>query len=182
MAKYKANGPWLIKNSKKIYQNAWMKVREDKVIRPDGKDGIVGIVEMMNGVTVLPLDDEGYVYLVQQYRYTIKKESIEAVSGGVAKGEKPLAAAKRELREEAGLSAQEWTALGQIDPFTTAIRSTSTLFLARKLKKVAAEPDSTEKIIIRRVKLAEALDMVIEGRIIQGPSCVVIMKAVEYLK
>ena len=83
----KINGSWKIKESQEKYTNPWMKVREDKVIRPDGKEGIYGVVEMVDGVCMLPLDDDGYVYLVDQYRYTLEKNSIEAAGGSVKKGE-----------------------------------------------------------------------------------------------
>jgi len=81
-------GPWTIVKSKHIYKNPWMDVIEDSVIRPDGKDGIFGIVNMKSGVTILPIDNEGNIFLVEQYRYTLKKKTIEAISGGIEKKEK----------------------------------------------------------------------------------------------
>ena len=174
----KINGSWEIKNSQEKYKNHWMRVREDKVIRPAGKDGIVGVVELMEGVSVLALDDNGYVYLTEQFRYTISRKSIEVISGGIEK-EEPLVAAKRELKKEAGIIADEWIFMGKFDPFTTAIKSSHTLYLARKLKFVEASPEGTEQIKIRKIKFEDALKMVMEGEITQGSSCLVILKTSE---
>lgn len=178
----KTNGPWKIKESEEKYKNPWMKVREDKVIRPDGKEGIWGIVEMLDGVCILPIDNDGYVYLISQFRYTLEKNSIEAAGGSLNEGEKILETAKRELKEEAGIMADEWIYLGTIYPFTTAIKSSATLYLARKLQFVESAPEGAEQIKVLKVKLGEALKMVMDNRIDHGPSCVLILKADAYLK
>jgi len=178
----KNNGPWKIKKSEEKYKNPWMKVREDKVIRPDGKEGIYGVVEMLNGACILPLDDDGYVYLINQFRYTIGKNSIEVAGGSVNKGEEVLETAKRELKEEAGITADKWTFLGTIYPITTAVKISSDLYLARKLQFIKAIPEGTEKIKVLKVKLEQALEMVMDNRINHGPSCVLILKAYGYLK
>ncbi|MCK4553978.1 NUDIX hydrolase [Candidatus Parcubacteria bacterium] len=176
------NGPWKIKESHKKYKNSWINVREDKVIRPDGKDGIFGVVEMVEGVSVLPFDDSGYVYLTDEFHYAVKRDSIEVVSGGIDKKETPLNAAKRELREEIGILAEEWIDLGTVDPFTTVIKSPSIIYLARKLQFVEANPEGTEQIKIIKVKFDEAFKMVMESKITHGPSCILILKVSEYLK
>jgi 8-oxo-dGTP pyrophosphatase MutT (NUDIX family) len=177
----KINGPWKIKESQEKYKNPWMKVREDKVIQPDGKEGICGVVEMLNGACILPLDDDGYVYLIDQFRYTIEKNSIEVAGGSMNKGEKILETAKRELKEEAGIIADEWIFLETIYPTTTAIKSSSSLYLTRKLKFIKATPEGTEQIKVLKVKLEEAVKMVMDNRINHGPSCVLILKASRYL-
>lgn len=116
-------GPWIITNTKEVYRNPWISVREDSVIRPDGKDGIFGVVEMKPGVSVLPLDDDGNVYLTQEFHYAVERETIEAISGGIDDNEDIQDAAKRELKEETGIIAREWTDLGVIDPFTSVVVS-----------------------------------------------------------
>lgn len=159
-----------------------MKVREDKVIRPDGKEGICGVVEMPKGACVLPIDDNGYVYLIDQFRYVLKKNSIEAAGGSANKNEEMLETAKRELKEETGIIANEWVFLGIIYPLTTVIKTSSALYLVRKLQFVKATPESTELIRMVKIKLEEAVKMVMENKINHGPSCVLILKANEYLK
>ncbi|MBW2970476.1 NUDIX hydrolase [Candidatus Woesearchaeota archaeon] len=175
------NGPWTIEETAIKYKNPWIEVREDQVIRPDGKPGIFGVVTMKGGVSVLALDDEGYVYLTKEFHYAVEEEIIEVASGAIDGGETPLETAKRELEEELGIKAGEWTSLGMINPFTTVIKSPSYLFLARKLSFTDANPDPTETIKLVKVKFEDALKMVMEGEITHGPSCVVILKAKEHL-
>ena len=178
----KTNGPWKIKESQEKYKNPWIRVREDQVIRPDGKDGIFGIVEMVAGVSVLPLDDEGNVYLTKEFHYAIEEDSVEVISGAIDEGEDALGAAKRELKEEVGISAMEWVDLGKVNPFTTVIKSPATMYLAKNLQFSEANPEGTEKIDIIKVKFEEAVKMVMESQITHGPSCVLILKAAEYLR
>jgi len=176
------HGPWLIKKTVRKYKNPWIEVSEDQVIRPDGKSGIFGVVKMKPGISVLPLDNNGFVYLTEEFHYAIGQNSIEVVSGAIENNEKPLNAAKRELKEELGIEAEEWIDLGLINPFTTVIKSPAYLFLARKLKFTQANPEGTEVIKLIKVKLNKAVEMVMDSEITHGPSCALILKANEYLK
>ena len=178
----KTNGPWKIKGSLEKYKNPWVRVREDQVIRPDGKDGIFGVVEMIAGVSVLPLDDKGFVYLTEEFHYAIEQMSIEVVSGAVDAGETTNDAAKRELKEELGVEADEWVNLGIINPFTSVVRSPATMYLAKKLHFSTTNPEGTEKINIIKVTFDDAVKMVVDSRITHGQSCVLILKADEYLR
>lgn len=173
---------WELKHSEIKYKNPWISVREDKVIRPDGKDGIYGVVEMVPGVSVLPLDDEGYVYLAKEFRYAIEQDSIEVASGGIDAGETPLEAAKRELREELGIEAHNWIDLGHMNPFTSVIKSPAALYLARNIRFSDANPEGTEIIDIVKITLEDAVRMVMDSEITHGQSCVLILKASEYLR
>ncbi len=178
----KKNGPWVIKSTVSKYKNPWIEVNEDQVIRPDGKPGIFGIVKMISGVSVLPLDDDGFVYLTEEFRYALGRDSIEAVSGGIDGSEKPLDAAKRELEEELGIHAQEWISLGVVNPFTSVVHSPAYLFLAKKLKFSTKNPEGTEIIKTKKMKIEDAIKMVLESKITHGPTCVLILKAAHYLK
>src|SRR5688572_13985641 len=90
--------PWQTINQQVVYDNDWIRVREDNVIRPDGKPGIYGIVQYKNkAIGILPIDDDGNVYLVGQYRYPLELYSWEIPEGGCPEGEEPLEAAQREL-------------------------------------------------------------------------------------
>ena len=170
-------GPWQIEATVHKYENEWIAVREDRVIKPDGKPGLFATVRMKSGVSVLAMNDSNQVYLTSEYRYAIERESIAVVSGGIDDGELPLVAACRELREELGIEATEWINLGQVDPFTSAIHSPASLFLARKLTMSEAKPESTEVIRGLKVDLSEAVRMVLESEISHGPSCVLILKS-----
>jgi ADP-ribose pyrophosphatase len=174
-------GPWKIKESNIKYRNPWIEVVEDQVIRPDGKPGIFGKVNMKSGVSVLPLDEQGFVYLTREFHYVLGKEGIETVSGAIDGDESPLTAAKRELAEELGISAEKWTDLGVVNPFTTVIRSPAYLYLAQDLSFGENDQEGTENIQKVRVSFDEAVKMVMEGIITHGPSCVLILKAKEFL-
>ena len=160
-----------------VYRTPWVEVIEERVIRPDGTPGLFTTVRMRPGVSVLALDEEGFVHLTSEYRYAVERESVEVVSGGVDDGETTLDAAKRELREELGLEASAWTDLGTVDPFTSVVQSSARLYLARGLTQGAHEREGTEVISVARVPMSEAVGMVARGEITHGPSCVLILKA-----
>lgn len=178
----KTNGPWKIKGSKETYTNPWITVREDQVIRPDGKDGIYGVVEMVPGISVLALDEEGYVYLTKEFHYAVEQAGIEVVSGAIDKGETPLEAAKRELKEELGIAAEEWIDLGIVNPFTSVVHSPAALFLAKKVHFTESSQEGTETMELLKIPFQEAVRLVMDSNITHGPSCLVILKAAEYLR
>src|SRR6056300_406139 len=98
--------PWERKSSKKIYENPWIKVVEDQVLRPNKTSGIYGHIHFKNkAIGILPLDKKLNTWLVGQYRYTLNTYSWEIPTGGVPLSEDTLEGAKRELREETGLIA-----------------------------------------------------------------------------
>lgn len=177
----KQHGPWKIKSSEVKYQNPWIEVREDQVIRPDGKDGIYGVINMKHGVSVLAMGDEEYVYLTDEFQYAVGEQSVETVSGGIDKDEDPLVAAKRELKEETGIEADEWIYLGKVDPFTSVINSFAMIYLARKLHFSDRNHEGTETLKIHRVKFEEVINMVMTDKITHAQSCVLILKAAKYL-
>ena len=112
----------------------------------------------------------------------IEQDSIEVVSGAIDEGETNLEAAKRELKEELGIEAGEWIELGLVNPFTTVVKSPATIYLARNIKFTEADPEGTEKINLVKVKFDDAVRMVMESEITHGQSCVLILKASEYLR
>lgn len=173
----KQHGPWKIRASREVYKDPWIEVRKDKVIRPDGDDGTHCVVSMKPGVSVLPLDDRGFVHLTEEFHYAVGRTTIESVSGGIEPGEDARGTAARELEEELGIRAGRWTDLGMVDPFTSIVVSPTGLFLARDLSFVDSAPEGTEQIRPVKVKLAEAVDWVISSKITHGPSCVLILKA-----
>ena len=174
-------GPFKQIDSREIYKNKWINLREDKVIRPDGKEGIFGIIEMKGGSSVLAMTDNGLVYLTKEYKYGIGRDSLELMSGGMDMGETPLRAAQRELREELGLEAKEWIDLGFVDPFTTIIKSPNYMFLARGVSEIDWTPDEGEPLEIIKVPFSKAIQMVMESQITHSASCVLILKAARYL-
>jgi 8-oxo-dGTP pyrophosphatase MutT (NUDIX family) len=169
-------------DTREVYRNPWIRVREDSVLRPDGRPGIYGVVEFEPAVGVVALGDDGAVYLVGQYRYPTDSYSWEIVTGYADAGEEPLAAAQRELREEAGLSAGSWTALGHIEISNSVTDQVGFLYLARDLSVARAAPDETEQLEVRRIPLGEALAQAQESAIFDGFSLAGLYRAWHYLR
>lgn len=178
----KKHGPWTITDSKIVYENPWIKVREDKVIHPDGKPGIFGIVDLIGGISVIPIDDDDYAYMNEEFHYAIVKKDIEATSGAKDPGETPLEAAKRELKEELGIEAEEWIDLGRSDPLTTIIKSPQHLFLARKLTFGEHDREASEVLEMKKFKFEELFKMVMNSEITHSSTALLIMKINEFLK
>lgn len=168
-------------SSKKVYVNPWITVREDQVIRPGGKEGIFGVVEMKPGSTVLALNSENEAYLIKEYKYAVDRDSIELMSGGLDENETPLKAAKRELKEETGLRAERWVHLGVVDPFTTVIKSPNYMFLALGVKEGRQRLEEGEMLQVIKLPFRELIKMVMEGQITHSASCVCILKAAWHL-
>lgn len=176
----KKNGNWTIKETKKRFENDFFKVNDDKVIQPDGKNGKYATIEFVPGVTILPVDDEGYVYLTEQFRYSAGKKTLEAVAGAV-EDETPMRAAKRELKEELGITAKEFIKLGKIQLDHSIIKSESTQYIARGLTFGKTDQDSSEEMKPVKIKFKEAIEKVLNGEITHAPSCVLILKAKEII-
>lgn len=173
----KRHGPWTIKSSKTIYENEFLTVNEDSVIKPNDKPGKYTTVEMKTGAATLVIDDENNVYLTEQFRYAIGKNSIEVVAGGVEEDEEPLETAKKEVKEELGIEAEEWTKYGLLNTDTSIVKSPAHLFVARKLKFGKTEQEGSEEINMRKMSLDEAVEKVLNGEITHAISCYLILKA-----
>ena len=176
-------GPWQTLSTRPIYANPWIDVREDRVIRPDGNPGIYGVVEFQHwAIGVVPLTDDGDTILVGQYRYTLDVYSWEIPEGGGEKSETPLEAARRELREEAGITADRWTYLGESHLSNSATDEVGCVFLAEGLTFGEATPDGTEEIQVRRLPFAEAVTMALTGEISDALAVVGLLRADHYLR
>ncbi len=168
--------PWRTLTSKVVYDNAWIRVREDQVIRPDGAPGIYGVVHYKHlAVGVLPIEDD-HVYLVGQYRYALDRYSWEIPEGGCAAAEDPLSAARRELAEETGLSAARWEKMGEAHLSNSVSDELAVWFLATELTQGNHSPEGTEQLRVRRVPFAEALQMAQRGEITDAISLLAIMQ------
>jgi 8-oxo-dGTP pyrophosphatase MutT (NUDIX family) len=171
------NGPWTIQHTTQQYQNPFISVVEDQVIRPDGEPGTYSTVAMKPGVVVLPLDEQGNVYLVKQFRYALGQESLEVVTGALEEGEPILKAAQRELAEEVGIRAEDWHDLGMFDLDTSIVRCPIHLFLAKNLSFTESDREGTEIMETCKMPLKQAFKMVMESQITHAPSCILILKA-----
>jgi 8-oxo-dGTP pyrophosphatase MutT (NUDIX family) len=162
---HETENPWQTLGSRRVYENPWISVREDSVIRPDGEPGIYGVVHYKNtAVGVLPVEDD-HVYLVGQYRYPLERYSWEIPEGGCPEDEEPLEAARRELKEETGLEARSWSRLGEAFLSNSVADECAVWFLATDLVPGESQNEGTEVIGVRRVPLREAVAMAMDGRI-----------------
>lgn len=174
--------PWKTVDSKNIYDNPWINVREDAVINPAGGNGIYGVVSFKNkALGIIPIDDNGYTYLVGQYRYTLNEYSWEIPEGGGPMHEEPLEAAKRELREETGFTASHWELLSRIHTSNSVTDEEGFLYLATGLLAGESEPEETEELAVKKVHMTEAVDMVMTGKITDGMSMASILMAARKL-
>lgn len=167
--------PWQTLSSRLIYENPWIRVREDQVIQPNGAPGIYGVVEFHPCVGVLPIDADGNVHLVGQFRYALQQYSWELPEGGCHVGEEPVAAAQRELKEELGLEAGNLELLGTSHLSNSVSNEEAFFFLATDLHQGNATPDGTELLERRLVPFAEALRMVMIGEITDSLSQIAIL-------
>jgi 8-oxo-dGTP pyrophosphatase MutT (NUDIX family) len=138
---------WTKLKSKLVYDNDWMQVREDEVINPGGGTNHYGHIVFKNtAVAILPLDDDGNTWLVGQSRYTLGEYSWELPMGGAPAEEDPLAAAKRELREETGLTACNWTELLRLHTSNSITNEIGVVFQAIGLTEGETSFEETEDL------------------------------------
>ncbi len=159
--------PWTRLSRRTVYENSWIAVHHDEVLRPDGRPGVYGTVHFRNyAVGVVAVDDEDHVLLVGQYRYALGQYSWEIPEGGAVIGEEePLAAGRRELLEETGYVAREWREILRSHLSNSVSHELGICYLATGLTAGAARPDGTERLQVRRVPFDEALRMALNGEI-----------------
>ena len=170
--------PWRTLSSKPVYENPWMRLREDLAEMPDGRTTIYGVVTFGDCVGVVPFVDDNNVLLVRQYRYVQgENHRWEIPTGGVHPGEKLEEAAQRELAEEAGYRAGR---LVQISSYYTSkciCDETAHLFIGEDLTPAALPPDETEFLERRVFPFDEALRMTLEGEIMDSMSVIALLLA-----
>jgi len=168
MKAYEIN-PWKTHSSREIYRNPWLRLREDQVTRPDGKPGIYSVIETRVATGVVAVDADDQIYLVGQYRYPTEVYTWEIPEGGAELGEDPLVAIKRELREEAGVTAAHWEPLSHEIHLSNCMSAERTfIYLAKNLTITDSEPDGTEVIQVKKLHLSECLEMIERGEIVDA--------------
>jgi 8-oxo-dGTP pyrophosphatase MutT (NUDIX family) len=171
-------GPWLRRSRRIAYENAWIRVLHDEVIRPDGTPGIYGLVHMRNAaVGVVAFDASDRVALVRQHRYPLDHDSWEIPEGGVPMEESPLEGARRELREEVGIEAEAWRELCRIHLSNSITDEIGTLYLASGVRPAAQALESSEAdLTVDWVPFDMALAMVLDGRITDALSVIALQR------
>ncbi len=169
--------PWKTLASRTAYENAWLRVREDQVLRPDGNPGIYGVVEIRPSIGVAAFNERNEVALVGQWRYTLDRYTWEIVRGGSSEGENDmLEVARRELREETGFEAKDWAPMGSVDVCNGVTTDVQHLFTARELTFVGTHQDPVEEIATVWKPFEEAVEMVLNGEITEVCSVAAILR------
>jgi ADP-ribose pyrophosphatase len=151
-------------SSREVYRNHWMRVREDEILRSNGKKGIYGVVEKDDAAIILPIDN-GCVWLVEQFRYTIQERALELPQGGwEMEVEHPEELARGELKEEMGLDAAQMTFLGTLWIAYGFTRQKQHVFLATGLTHIEKDPDPEEHdLVIRSIPVEEFEQLMRDG-------------------
>ncbi|MGC1461766.1 MAG: NUDIX hydrolase [Terracidiphilus sp.] len=155
--------------SREVYRNRWMRLREDEILRSNGQKGIYGVVEKHDGAIILPID-EGRVWLVEQFRYTIQERALELPQGSwEMEIDDPEELARGELKEELGLEAAQMTPLGMQWVAYGFLRQKVHVFLATGLTPTEKDPDAEEHdLVVRSVSVGEFEEMMRAGVIRDG--------------
>lgn len=168
---------WKKLSSRTVFENSWMRVLEDHVINPGGGENQYGHVQFKNlAVAIIPVDEDGNTWLVGQDRYTLNSYSWELPMGGAPKDEEPLAAAKRELREETGLTAERWSELIRLHTSNSITDESAIVFVAEVLTEGDTAFEETEDLSVRKLALADAVAMVNAGEITDAISVAALLR------
>ncbi len=168
---------WRTLNSRTVYNNDWMTVFEDKVINPGGGENLYGHVHFKNkAIAIVPLDNDGNTWIVGQSRFTIGEYSWEVPMGGSAPGEDPVETARRELKEETGLTATTMTPLMRLHTSNSITDEEGLVFVARGLDAGETNFDEMEDLTIRKLSLPEAIEMIRRGEITDAISVAALLR------
>ena len=169
--------PWVVHSSKEIYSNAWIRVREDQVTTPAHTQGIYSVVEFQNlAVGIVPIDNNGNTWLVGQWRYPLDAYSWEIIEGGCPKGEKPEDCALRELKEEAGLTAEKLMPFMELSLSNSSTDDRAIVYLATGIVEGEAEPEETEQLQLVKMPLTQVYELVMNGKVHDSISVAAILK------
>ncbi|ELR72116.1 ADP-ribose pyrophosphatase [Fulvivirga imtechensis AK7] len=172
------NNPWQMLSKEEKYDNPWINVEEHQIINPGGGRGIYGKVHFKNrAIGIVPLDAEGYTWIVGQYRYTLDEYSWEIPEGGGPMNEDPIEAAKRELKEETGLTAANWEMIMRFHTSNSVTDEVGFIYMATDLTPGPRELEESESdLLLKKLPFSEVLRMVMDQEITDSMSVAGILK------
>lgn len=170
-----------INNETEVFKTPLFTVKRVNLSFPDGKNRDYDLVDIQNAVTILPVDDEGLVYFVRQYRIGARDYLLELPAGKVEENEDPLRTAEREVREETGMSAAEIIPLGNFYMTPGYANEYMYCYLAQGLRHDPLTADADEFIDLVKIPVADVKKMVAAGEIEDSKSLAVLMLAEKYL-
>lgn len=169
--------PWKLQTSKQIYDSPWLSLAEDEVINPGGGVSHYGKINFKNiAIGVIPLDENGNTWLVGQYRYVPDCYSWEIPMGGGPLDIDPVESAKRELKEETGLTATRWEELMHLHTSNSVTDERGIIYVAKGLTEGETEFGETEDLKIIQLPLEEAVQRVMDGEITDSVSVAGLLK------
>lgn len=172
---------WKTLSSELVYESPWIAVNKHQTINPAGNPAIYSVVNFKNkAIGVIPLSEDGYTWLVGQWRYPLNQYSWEIPEGGGPLGEDPLQTAIRELKEETGIVAKYFQEIMQMHLSNSATDEHAFVFVATDLTFEDSEPEESEDLKVKKVHINEAFEMVLNGVITDSISVAAIFK-VKYL-
>jgi len=172
-----SENPWKKHSTESVYENDWIRVDKSKVTMPNNEPGDYTVVHFKSlAVGCVPVDNQGNIYLVGQWRFPFDKYYWELPMGGASFDKDPVAECKRELKEETGIVASEWKELLRMETSNSVTDETAIMYMCLGLEFGPPEPEPCEKLQVRRVTFDQALKMVMDGEITDGLSIAAIMK------
>ncbi|HWA00285.1 MAG TPA: NUDIX hydrolase [Caulobacterales bacterium] len=179
MADWEEDGdPWQIVRVRRSYETDWFAVDDHDVINPAGKPGHYGVIRVRRpAVGVLPIEADGRVHMVGQWRFPLKRYSWEMPEGGAEPDEDVELCARRELEEETGLEAGRLQKILEMDLSNSLTDERATLFLATDLTAGEAQPEEVEVLRRQVAPFREILERVVDGRIRDGLTVAAVLRA-----
>jgi 8-oxo-dGTP pyrophosphatase MutT (NUDIX family) len=177
------DNPWTLLSSKTTYENPWIKIREDAVIRPDGKEGIYGVIESRDSVVIVAMNENNKVYIIRSFKYPTSEWNW-GLPGGGGDNENLEVASKRELAEETGITAKTWTHLGTTRVSSGLMTERMAVYLAQELT-FGIRPSADDTDVVgdgKFVTFEEIDDMIRKQEIDDAQSITGLYLALRYIR
>lgn len=158
--------PWISVKQEIKYDNPWIRITEHQTINAAGGDGIYGVVHYKNlAIGIIPLDEDYNTWLVGQYRFPLEAYSWEICEGGGLHDHDVLDSAKRELKEELGLVAEEWTEILHMHLSNSVSDERGIVFIAKGIQYVESDPEEGEILQVKKVPFQSVFEQVMAGEL-----------------